>query len=250
MQMKWKKTGAALLVAGMTLTGAGYAWANENLFDTVDLSKLNSKNPEETKGNSVNAVVTIPENTVKPTTAEAAVKESDLPEIPEGYTAGNLEALYKAYENAGSPTAKAAIKRNIESAIAKYEASIKEVENTTEQQVDAEDTTKKEEKAAVKEERKELHEKQKEERKALQAKQKEERKALKEDNDDDDDDYDDDNDNDEQKEAVENHKEIKEKQKEERKALKEEQKAEKHENKKNKNDDDNEDDEDDNENED
>ena len=40
MKMKWKKTSAALLVATMTVTGASYAWANENLFDTVNLNDL------------------------------------------------------------------------------------------------------------------------------------------------------------------------------------------------------------------
>ncbi|SES03886.1 hypothetical protein [Psychrobacillus sp. OK032] len=234
MQMKWKKTGAALLVAGMTLTGATYAWANENLFDTVDLSKLNSNNAEKTTGNSVRAVVTIPENPVKSAPDQSAVKRvettekaSDLPKIPEGYTAGNLEALIKAYENAGSPTAKAEIKRNIEHAIAKFEASQK-VETTELPVVKAPivETTEKE-KAANKEERKALQEKHKAEHKALKEKQKEERKALKEDDDDDNDDHD--------------HKEIKEQQKQAKKALKEKQKAEKHANKKHKKDDKNKD---------
>lgn len=220
--MKWKKTGAALLVAGMTLTGAGYAWANENLFDTVDLSKLNPKNDEETTGNSVQAVVTIPEKSVK--VVEATEKESDLPEIPEGYTAGNLEALIKAYENAGSPTAKVEIKRNIERAIAKFEASQKEEIKTPGQpvlKVLTEDSTKKEEKAVHKEERKALQEKHKEERKVLQAKQKEERKTLKE----------------EGEKEKNDHKDLKEKHKEDRK-------AEKHEHKKHKNDDEDDKDED------
>jgi len=226
--MKWKKTGAALLVAGMTLTGATYAWANENLFDTVDLSKLNSNNAEKTTENSVRTVAAIPEDSVKPATDQSAVKKvettekaSDLPEIPAGYTAGNLEALIKAYENAGSPTAKAEIKRNIEHAIAKFEASQK-VETTELPVVKAPivKTTEKE-KAAYKEERKALQEKHKAESKALKEKQKEERKALK----------DDDND----------HKELKEQQKQAKKALKEQQKAEKHANKKHKKDDKNKD---------
>lgn len=221
--MKWKKTGAALLVAGMTLTGAGYAWANENLFDTVDLSKLNSKNDEETTGNSVQAVVTIPEKSVKPSTDQSTVKvvdatekERDLPEIPVGYTAGDLEALIKAYENAGSPTAKAEIKRNIERAIAKFEASQKEEaknQGQTVVKIPTEDSTKKEEKAEHKEESKALQEKHKEERKVLQAKQKEERKALKEVG----------------EKEKNDHKDLKEKHKEDRK-------AEKHEHKKYKND--------------
>ena len=113
-----------------------YAWANENLFDTVDLSKLNSNKLKKQQKILCERVVTIPENPVKPATDQSAIKKvettekaSDLPKIPEGYTAGNLEALIKAYENAGSPTAKAEIKRNIERAIAKFEASQK-VETT------------------------------------------------------------------------------------------------------------------------
>lgn len=216
MQMKWKKTGAALLVATMTVTGGSYAWANENLFDTVnvnDVLKENEKAQEKTTevstGDTVKAVVTTGDSV-----------KLDI-KIPEGYTAGNLEALSKAYENAGSETAKAAIKRNAERAIAKFEATQEEVEAPKQEEPKKEEpkveTPKTEEpkveepktevpvvEAPVKEEPKELSNK--EQRKALQEEQKQERKALQADH------------------------------KEERKALKAEQKAEKQENKNNKKD--------------
>ncbi|WP_144511959.1 hypothetical protein [Bacillus sp. FJAT-22090] len=236
MQMKWKKTGAALLVATITVTGGSYAWANENLFDTVNLNDVlkqnetvTEKTPEKTTevptGDSVKEVVT---------TEDSAGLDIT---IPEGYTAGNLKALSKAYENAGNETAKAAIKRNAERAIAKFEASQKEetevdkpevekpvqeeptiVEPVKEEPVKVETVTEKtvvekpvevapeEEKVKEDTTKKEVKAVEKEERKALQAEQKEERKALQA------------------------------KQKEERNALKAEHKAEKQENKKNKKD--------------
>lgn len=222
MQMKWKKTGAALLVATLTVTGSGYAWANENLFDTVDLNKViktseqttetATKTTEDSKSDVVNAEVTTGDTV-----------GIDI-EIPEGYTAGNLEALSKAYDNAGNETAKAAIKRNAERAIEKFEASQKVEPEAPESEepkveqpvVEAPKTeAPKVEQPKVEEPTKEEPTKEvpakkveKEERKALQAEQKAERKALQE------------------------------KQKEERKALQAEHKAEKQENKKNKKDED------------
>ncbi|WP_224654513.1 hypothetical protein, partial [Escherichia coli] len=59
--------------------------------------------------------------------------ENELPEIPEGYTAGNLAALAKAYENAGNQNAKAAIKRNMERSIAKWESKQPVVETPEEE---------------------------------------------------------------------------------------------------------------------
>lgn len=209
MQMKFKKTGAALLVATMTVTGASYAWANENLFDTVDLGEV--LNQEETE--TVEAPKTTTPDTVTGVVTTGDTVGMDI-EIPEGYTAGNLAALSKAYENAGNETAKAAIKRNAERAIAKFEAQQEEVTETPEQEepktedpivqppVTEEPKTEepvtetpveepveeepvveepaKEIKQAEKEERKALQQEQKEERKALQAQHKEEKKALKE----------------------------------------------------------------------
>ena len=40
MQKKWKQTGAALLIAGLTVTGTSYAWADEKATETIDLSQL------------------------------------------------------------------------------------------------------------------------------------------------------------------------------------------------------------------
>lgn len=226
MQMKFKKTGAALLVATMTVTGASYAWANENLFDTVDLNEVLNQKETET----VEAPKTSTPDTVTPVVTTGDSVGLDI-EIPEGYTAGNLAALSKAYENAGNETAKAAIKRNAERAIAKFEA--KQAETTepikheepkqedpivqppvTEQpkteepvvETPIEEPVKEEpveEKPVVEQPKKETKQAEKEERKALQQEQKEERKALQAEH------------------------------KEEKKALKEEYKAEKHENKKN-----------------
>ncbi|MCZ8532051.1 hypothetical protein [Psychrobacillus psychrodurans] len=225
MQMKFKKTGAALLVATMTVTGASYAWANENLFDTVDLNEVLNQKETET----VEAPKTSTPDTVTPVVTTGDSVGLDI-EIPEGYTAGNLAALSKAYENAGNETAKAAIKRNAERAIAKFEA--KQAETTepikeepkqedpivqppvTEQpkteepvaETPVEEPVKEEpveEKPVVEQPKKETKQAEKEERKALQQEQKEERKALQAEH------------------------------KEEKKALNEEHKAEKHENKKN-----------------
>ncbi|SEM90204.1 hypothetical protein SAMN04487786_2800 [Paenisporosarcina quisquiliarum] len=221
MQMKFKKTGAALLVATMTVTGASYAWANENLFDTVDLNEVLNQKETET----VEAPKTSTPDTVTPVVTTGDSVGLDI-EIPEGYTAGNIAALSKAYENAGNETAKAAIKRNAERTIAKFEAKqaettepIKEEEPKQEDPIVQPPVTEQpkteepvvetpieepvKEKPVVEQPKKETKQAEKEERKALQQEQKEERKALQAEH------------------------------KEEKKALKEEHKAEKHENKKN-----------------
>lgn len=229
--MKFKKTGAALLVATMTVTGASYAWANENLFDTVDLNKVLNQKETET--------VEVPK-TSTPDTVTSVVTTGDTVgmdiEIPEGYNAGNLVALSKAYENAGNENAKAAIKRNAERAIAKFEAKQAETpkpikseepiqtepkkedpivqppvmeQPKTEKPVTETPVVKPEKEPVVKETekqaKKEIKQAEKEERKALQQEHKEERKALQAEH------------------------------KEEKNALKEERKAEKHEHKENKN---------------
>lgn len=216
MQMKFKKTGAALLVATITLTGASYAWANENLFDTVDLNEvLNQKESETVK--APKAPKTSTPDTVTTVVTTGDTVGMDI-EIPEGYTAGNLAALSKAYENAGNETAKAAIKRNAERAIVKFEA--KQEKSKTEDPIVQPPVTEQpktivpvtetpvvkpvEEKPVVEKPVKEIKQAEKEEKKALQTEQKEERKALQAEH------------------------------KEEKKALKEEHKAEKHENKNNK----------------
>ena len=57
----------------------------------------------------------------KATETETETENSVLPKIPEGYTAGNLDALGNAYEKVQNPTAKASIKRNMERSIEKWE---------------------------------------------------------------------------------------------------------------------------------
>lgn len=101
MQKKWKQTGAALLIAGLTVTGASYAWADEKAIETIDLSQLGKDSTTDVVEDSTETV-------------EVPKEESVLPEIPEGYTAGNLVALGNAYEKVQNPTAKASIKRNME----------------------------------------------------------------------------------------------------------------------------------------
>lgn len=229
--MKFKKTGAALLVATMTVTGASYAWANENLFDTVDLNKVLNQKETET----VEVPKTSTPDTVTPVVTTGDTVGMDI-EIPEGYNAGNLVALSKAYGNAGNENAKAAIKRNAERAIAKFEAKQAETpkpikseepiqtepkkedpivqppvmeQPKTEKPVTETPVVKPEKEPVVKETekqaKKEIKQAEKEERKALQQEHKEERKALQAEH------------------------------KEEKNALKEERKAEKHEHKENKN---------------
>lgn len=230
--MKFKKTGAALLVATMTVTGASYAWANENLFDTVDLNKVLNQKETET----VEVPKTSTPDTVTPVVTTGDTVGMDI-EIPEGYNAGNLVALSKAYENAGNENAKAAIKRNAERAIAKFEAKQAETPKPIKSEEPIQTEPKKEDpivqppvmeqpktekpvtetpvvkpvekepvvKATEKQAKKEIKQAEKEERKALQQEHKEERKALQAEH------------------------------KEEKNALKEERKAEKHERKENKN---------------
>lgn len=130
--MKFKKTSAALLVATMAVAGSGYAWADEILINPTNKSAEEQveTTPEEgtTKVNlnedgTITTVYedgTVEEKTTEPTeeadstketTTESTdkaeettneeskpateVKDSKFPEIPEGYTAGNLVALKK-----------------------------------------------------------------------------------------------------------------------------------------------------------
>ncbi|MFS0690082.1 hypothetical protein AB1K89_12690 [Sporosarcina sp. 179-K 8C2 HS] len=223
MKNTWKKTGAALLIAGLTVSGTGYALADNGIVrDLTTPSKEESLQNLEVVVEPVKEVVettdtetdankdadTETNNITDPKTetdkedgAEVSGKEeateNELPEIPEGYTAGNLAALAKAYEQAGSPTAKAAIKRNMERSIAKWESK-QPVAETPEEEIkeeapDTEDTAKVEtpvkEEAPVKEEKPakvkeknpqaELNAKHKQQKEELKAAQKAEREALK-----------------------------------------------------------------------
>ena len=92
----WKKASAAILAAGLITTSAGQVWANEN--EKVDSSDVEAV--QET-----------------PVTAED-LENASL--IPTGYTANNIFALSKNIEKISNPTAKAALQKNIDKALAKW----------------------------------------------------------------------------------------------------------------------------------
>ena len=204
MQKKWKKTGAALLIAGLTVTGTSYAWADEKATQTIDLSQLGKDSTTEVVEDSTKTVE-FPKvkSVVKEDETDELVKEDKatetegtvLPDVPEGYTAGNLEALGKAHEKVQNPTAKAAIKRNMEQSIEKWENKQSETETNEqpeieipkqpevkEEPVKKEAPAKQEKPAKVKQEKApqaELNAQHREQRQELNATQKEEREALK-----------------------------------------------------------------------
>ena len=192
--MKFKKTSAALLVATLAVTGSSYAWADETLFQADEKSTEEAAVAASHQYGKAITVTTDDSATVNTgTTTDTA-----FPEIPEGYPSSNLVALKQAYENAGNETAKAAILRNAEKAIAKFEAkqeALKDEEQTVaednkevfqETQTEEQKTTEQPATEApvveksTKEVRKALQTEQKAEQKALQEEQKVERKALKE----------------------------------------------------------------------
>ncbi|MFY3792044.1 hypothetical protein ACOQFO_10250 [Ureibacillus sp. MALMAid1270] len=168
---KFKKTTAALLVAGLTVAGSSYAWANEAIFNSedetaADVTTATEIEPvvtlvpsnNESEETTIEDETTSPESLVEETTEESTnedttieefevttedqdeetesakevTKDNEFPEIPEGYTAGNLAALKQAYENAGSENAKQAILKNALKAIAKFEAKYGETKISTE----------------------------------------------------------------------------------------------------------------------
>jgi len=207
MQKKWKQTGAALLIAGLTVTGTSYAWADEKATETIDLSQLGKDKTTDVVEESTETVkLPKAESVVKEDETDKEVKEvkedkvteaeeSVLPETPEGYTAGNLAALGKAYEKVQNPTAKAAIKRNMERSIEKWEnkqlktETSKQPETETSEQSEVKEEPVKQEapvkqdKPAKVEEKKSpqaaLNAQHKEQRQELKLKQKAEREALK-----------------------------------------------------------------------
>jgi hypothetical protein len=247
MQKKWRKTGAALLIAGLTISGTSYVLAEGGkVIEVVDLKELDKDNVEESPVSPVQEAVKVIDKDPVATKgtdteiASATLLQSDkvegsaedpvesanestkdvLPEIPEGYTAGNLAALAKAYEQVQNPNAKASIKRNMERSIAKWESKQSHVEAPiTEEKAKGKESVKKEtvqeEKPASvkpKNPQAELNAQHKEERKELKAAQKAERQAVKAER-----------------------KAAKEQQKQERKAAKEQQKQEKKDKKNNQN---------------
>ncbi len=204
MQKKWKQTGAALLIAGLTVTGTSYAWADEKATEPIDLSQL-GKNSTTDVVEDLTETVELPkeDSVVKEDETDKEVKEdkateveeSVLPEIPEGYSAGNLDALGKAYEKVQNPTAKASIKRNMERSIEKWENKQLETEASEQPKVEIpeqpevkeeavkQDAPVKQEKPATVQREKapqaDLNAQHKEQRQELKANQKVEREALK-----------------------------------------------------------------------
>ncbi|EPD51334.1 hypothetical protein HMPREF1210_01932 [Paenisporosarcina sp. HGH0030] len=91
----WKKASAAILAAGLITTSAGQVWANET--EKVDSSLEVSQ-----------------DTTVTAEDLEIASL------VPTGYTANNIFALSKNIEKISNPTAKAALQKNIDKALAKW----------------------------------------------------------------------------------------------------------------------------------
>ncbi|NEU31730.1 hypothetical protein GN156_13245 [bacterium LRH843] len=217
MKKKWKQTGAALLITGLTITGASYALADEeepiyvSQLETEDATTQaddSTKSVDKTVNKDELAVDESPglENEgqeeknkedknledVKQEEADdnedAAVEsveteENDLPETPEGYTAGNLAALGEAYNKVQNPTAKAAIKRNMERSIDKWEDKQSAAETVeTDEPAKQEQLVKQEEPVKVEKEKApqaQLNAEHREQRQELKTTQKEEREALK-----------------------------------------------------------------------
>lgn len=135
---KWKQTSVALLIAGLAVTGTSYALADEKENEAIEMTQQENeltsdlvKEPIETvqlpvvekveTDKATEEMATDEKVTEDKATEDKEVEENVLPEVPEGYTAGNLVALGKAYEKVQNPTAKAAIKRNMERSIEKWE---------------------------------------------------------------------------------------------------------------------------------
>ena len=107
----WKKVSAAILAAGLITTSAGQVWANEN--DNTDLEAVN-----------------LPETTENVNDETVTVEDLELVAsiVPAGYTANNIFALSKNLEKISNPKAKTALQKNIDKALAKWEANKEETE--------------------------------------------------------------------------------------------------------------------------
>ena len=105
----WKKVSAAILAAGLITTSAGQVWANEN--DNTDLEAVN-----------------LPTENVNDETVTVEDLELVASIVPAGYTANNIFALSKNLEKISNPKAKTALQKNIDKALAKWEANKEETE--------------------------------------------------------------------------------------------------------------------------
>lgn len=115
---KFQKISAALLATGLVASTSIPAFANDTVkvdssnFETVNLQDALNNLKEQTT--SVEDLQTISTN------------------IPLGYLANNIFALSLNIEKINNPTAKAALQRNLDKAIAKWEEKNKEEIPTTE----------------------------------------------------------------------------------------------------------------------
>ncbi|PUB14591.1 hypothetical protein [Paenisporosarcina sp. OV554] len=109
----WKKVSAAILAAGLITTSAGQVWANENDSLNTDLEAVN-----------------LPETTENVNDETVTVEDLELVAsiVPVGYTANNIFALSKNLEKISNPKAKTALQKNIDKALAKWEANKEETE--------------------------------------------------------------------------------------------------------------------------
>ena len=94
MQKKWKQTGAALLIAGLTVSGTSYAWADEKAAEPIDLSQLGKEATTDAVENTPGTVEVPKEKSVNKETVSDIKKENekvdratvvvnyDLPKIP------------------------------------------------------------------------------------------------------------------------------------------------------------------------
>ncbi|MEK4523179.1 hypothetical protein MKX96_16240 [Psychrobacillus sp. FSL W7-1493] len=121
----WKKTGAALLVATLTVSGAGYAWANSN-YDTVNINDV-KKNTQETSSASETAQVTPTQAVAATSTTAATAQTTTNKDLPVELATEKLVGLVKAYETASNDDAKAAILNVINRVIAEYETTQKDI---------------------------------------------------------------------------------------------------------------------------
>lgn len=122
----WKSISATLLAASLVTATTGQAWANETekvdstTFETVDLQEaLENVKDETTTVEDIEVITSI---------------------IPVGYIANNITALSLNLEKISNPRAKEALQKNIERAIARWEAKNKveeepEVETPEEDEV-------------------------------------------------------------------------------------------------------------------
>jgi len=115
----WKSISATLLAASLVTSTAGQAWADET--EKVDSSTFDTVNLQE-------ALKNVKDDTV---TSEDLKVIASI--VPVGYMANNITALSLNLEKISNPRAKEALQKNIDRAIARWEA-----ENKVEEKIEVE----------------------------------------------------------------------------------------------------------------